>query len=90
MQQLRELEQENAGPKGMYADLSLDHAVLKKVPDKKILTPMQRPEAAAWAMRQQLSRCRTHRVMTQPCDTQRRIVQGHREVLTIPWAFHRH
>jgi len=35
MQRLRELEQENARLKRMYADLSLDHAVLKEALTKK-------------------------------------------------------
>jgi putative transposase len=35
MQRLRELEQENTRLKRMYADLSLDHAVLKEVLTKK-------------------------------------------------------
>ena len=35
MQRLRELEQENARLKRMYAELSLDHAVLKEALTKK-------------------------------------------------------
>lgn len=35
MQRLRELEQENARLKRMYAELSLDHSVLKEVLTKK-------------------------------------------------------
>ncbi len=35
MQRLRELEQENARLKRMYADLSLDHSVLKEALTKK-------------------------------------------------------
>jgi putative transposase len=35
MQRLRELEQENARLKRMFADLSLDHAVLKEALTKK-------------------------------------------------------
>lgn len=35
MQRLRELEQENARLKRMYADLSLDHPVLKEALTKK-------------------------------------------------------
>lgn len=35
MQRLRELEQENSRLKRMYADLSLDHAVLKEALAKK-------------------------------------------------------
>lgn len=35
MQRLRELEQENLRLKRMYADLSLDHAVLKEALTKK-------------------------------------------------------
>jgi putative transposase len=35
MQRLRELEQENARLKRMYADLSLDHSVLKEMLTKK-------------------------------------------------------
>jgi putative transposase len=35
MQRLRELEQENARLKRMYADLSLDHALIKEVLAKK-------------------------------------------------------
>lgn len=35
MQRVRELEQENARLKRMYADLSLDHAVLKEALTKK-------------------------------------------------------
>jgi putative transposase len=35
MQRLRELEQENARLKRMYADLSLDHAILKEALTKK-------------------------------------------------------
>lgn len=35
MQRLRELEQENARLKRMYADLSLDHSVLKELLTKK-------------------------------------------------------
>lgn len=35
MQRLRELEQENAHLKRMYAELSLDHAVLKEALTKK-------------------------------------------------------
>jgi putative transposase len=35
MQRLRELEQENARLKRMYADLSLDHALLKEALTKK-------------------------------------------------------
>lgn len=35
MQRLRELEQENVRLKRMYADLSLDHAVLKEALTKK-------------------------------------------------------
>ena len=35
MQRLRELEQENTRLKRMYADLSLDHAVLKEALTKK-------------------------------------------------------
>lgn len=35
MQRLRELEQENARLKRMFADLSLNHAVLKKALTKK-------------------------------------------------------
>jgi len=35
MQRLRELEHENARLKRMYADLSLDHAVLKEALTKK-------------------------------------------------------
>ena len=35
MQRLRELEEENARLKRMYADLSLDHAVLKEALTKK-------------------------------------------------------
>jgi len=35
MQRLRELEQENSRLKRMYADLSLDHAVLKEALTKK-------------------------------------------------------
>jgi len=35
MQRLRELEQENARLKRMYADVSLDHAVLKEALTKK-------------------------------------------------------
>ena len=35
IQRLRELEQENARLKRMYADLSLDHALIKEVLAKK-------------------------------------------------------
>ena len=35
MQRLRELEQENSRLKRMYADLSLDHAVLREALTKK-------------------------------------------------------
>ena len=35
LQRLRELEQENARLKRMYADLSLDHSVLKELLTKK-------------------------------------------------------
>ena len=35
MQRLRDLEQENARLKRMYADLSLDHSVLKELLTKK-------------------------------------------------------
>lgn len=35
MQRLREIEQENGRLKRMYADLSLDHAVLKEALTKK-------------------------------------------------------
>lgn len=35
MQRLRELEQENARLKRLYADLSLDHALLKEALTKK-------------------------------------------------------
>lgn len=35
MQRLRELEQENGRLKRMYADLSLDHSVLKELLTKK-------------------------------------------------------
>ena len=35
MQRLRELEQENARLKRMYANLSLDHELLKEVAAKK-------------------------------------------------------
>jgi putative transposase len=36
LQRLKELEQENARLKKMYAELSLDHAVLKEVIEKKL------------------------------------------------------
>lgn len=36
MQRLRELEQENARLKRMYAELSLDHQILKEVLGKKL------------------------------------------------------
>ena len=35
MQRLRELEQENARQKRMYADLSLDHSLIKELLAKK-------------------------------------------------------
>lgn len=35
MQRMRELEQENARLKRMYADLSLDHSILKEALTKK-------------------------------------------------------
>ena len=36
LQRMRELEQENTRLKKMYADLSLDHSILKKVIEKKL------------------------------------------------------
>ena len=36
LSQLRELQDENARLKRMYADLSLDHSLLKKVIEKKL------------------------------------------------------
>lgn len=35
LQRMRELEQENLRLKRMYADLSLDHSILKEAPTKK-------------------------------------------------------
>ena len=35
LQRMRELEQENARLKRMYADLSLDNSILKEAPTKK-------------------------------------------------------
>lgn len=35
LQRMRELEQENAGLKRLYADLSLDHSILKEMLTKK-------------------------------------------------------
>ena len=36
LRQFREVQRENAELKRMYADLSLDHSILKKVIEKKI------------------------------------------------------
>jgi putative transposase len=36
LRRFKELEQENAELKKMYADISLDHRILKKVIEKKL------------------------------------------------------
>jgi putative transposase len=36
LKQLRELQEENRKLKGMYADLALDHRILKEIVEKKL------------------------------------------------------
>lgn len=76
MQRLRELEQENGRLKRMYADLSLDHELLKEVL-AKVLTPAQRRETVGWLMDEKAtSERRACRVMRQGRTTQRRVCRG--------------
>lgn len=64
-QRLRELETENGRVKRMYAELSLDHELLKEVL-KKVLSPAQRRRAVQWLQEERaVSGRRACRVMGQ-------------------------
>ncbi len=42
LKQLRELQDENRKLKAMYADLALDHRILKEIVEKKALRPCRK------------------------------------------------
>ena len=49
---LKELEEENRKLKHMYADLSLEHKVLKDIVEKKLKTVAERKELANMAIKE--------------------------------------
>ena len=50
LRRLKELETENRRLKQMYADLSLDHKILKEFVEKKALTASARRDLADYAI----------------------------------------